>query len=377
MSTFGRFIIENIDEIVEEFMEFARTTSPAAAQLEPQALRDHSKVVLEAVAQDMDTVQSGESKHQKSLGAADEAVFSHVKRTAQLHAQHRFDQAFSLLEMVSEYRALRAAVIRRWTEALGSADATQLGELTRFGEAMDEGMTEAISWYFRRLEESRNLLIGVLGHDLRSPLGAVGMSAEYLLRSDRLQGNELRAVARIMSSSKRMGGYVNDLLDFAQTLLGEGLSISRAPVDLAALCQDVAEEVRAAHPSATVLVEALGHPSGQWDDARLSQLVSNLVTNAILHGDSLKPVTVMLTEADGAASLTVHNEGAPIPEGELPRLFQPLMQARTGPEQNGGSSGLGLGLYIARVIAVAHWGTISVESTAEAGTSFTVRLPLS
>jgi signal transduction histidine kinase len=376
MISFACFLEQNVDGVVDEFESFARTTGPSAEHLSSRELRDHAALVLRAIAADMATVQSPSSQHEKAEGRAVKSAFTRVVQTARQHAQHRFQQGFTLPQMLSEYRALRASVIRRWRVELGVAGGAQLDELTRFGEAVDEGLTEAIGWYSGRLEDSRNLLIGVMAHDLRGPLGAVRMSAEYLLRTDRLEDGELRAATRIVASTARMAGYVSNLLDVTQTLLGQGLPLARAPLDLACLCEDVVDELRAAHPSATVEVEVQATPNGSWDGPRLSQLLSNLVTNAIIHGKVEQPVTVVVNEGAGLATIEVHNEGDPIPPEELPTLFQPLMQARSTHRRHGGSSGLGLGLYIAREIAVAHGGTLHVESDAATGTTFTVRLPV-
>jgi signal transduction histidine kinase len=376
MVTFARFLEQNVDAVVDEFETFARKSGPAAEHLSSRDLRDHAKLMLQAIAADMATWQSSSSQQEKAEGHAANSAFSQVRRTALQHAQHRFQQGFTLPQMLSEYRALRASVIRRWTAQAHGADANQIDELTRFGEAVDEGLTEAIGWYSNRLEDSRNLLIGVLAHDLRSPLGAIRMSAEYLLRTDRLPDGGLRAASRIVSSATRMADYVSDLLDFTQTLLGAGLTVGREPLNLACLCQDVVDELRAAHPSATVLLEVQGDPSGSWSGPRLSQLLSNLVTNAIIHGDAERPVTVTVGQADAMATLAVHNWGAPIPAEDLPTLFQPLMQARSIHRREHGSSGLGLGLYIAREIVLAHAGTLRVLSEVELGTTFTACLPL-
>jgi signal transduction histidine kinase len=374
-TTFAQFIDQHVDAVVDDFEVFARGSGPAAEHLASAGLRDHAKVMLQAVAADMATVQSARSQQEKAEGNATNATYSRVMATARQHAQHRFSQGFTLPQMLSEYRALRASVIRRWTAQLDMADAGLLAELTRFGEAIDEGLTEAIAWYSKRLEESRNLLIGVLAHDLRSPLGAVRLSGEYLLRTDRLQAGDLRAATRIVSSSARMARYIDDLLDFSQTLLGASLPITRVPVELVSLCTDVVDELRAAHPSATLDVELPDRLSGSWDAARLSQLLSNLVTNAVIHGEADSPVLVRLSATGAFATLEVHNKGEPIDAASLPTLFQPLMHSRPEPQRQRGSSGLGLGLYIAREIALAHGGTLSVISEAETGTTFTARLP--
>ena len=144
MTTFSQFILQHIDGVVDEFEAFARTTGPSAEHLPSKELQDHARIVLEAVAADMATPQSSSTQHEKAQGHANTS-FSRVRETACKHAQHRFEQEFTLPQMVSEYRALRASVIRRWTQQLGVADADHLAELTRFGEAIDEGLTEAIA----------------------------------------------------------------------------------------------------------------------------------------------------------------------------------------------------------------------------------------
>jgi signal transduction histidine kinase len=376
MPTFAQYIAKNIDAVVDEFAAFARGSGGAAEKLSRQELEDHSRIILEAVAADMATAQSASDQHEKSVGNAANAEYSAVKETACMHAQHRFDQGFTLPQMVSEYRALRAAVIRRWT-AEPTCASDEIRELVRFGEAIDEGMTAALSWYSERLEQSRNLLIGIMAHDLRGPLSAVKMSAEYLLRTDRLNAGEMRAAVRIVSSTDRMSGYVKDLLDFARTLMGAELPIARVPVSLVEVCEDVADEVRAAFPNAMVQVDILASPVGMWESGRLAQLLGNLAGNAIIHGNPAVPVTITLSQDGVKARIDVHNAGEPISAEELPHLFEPLMKGSGSRERRrAGSSGLGLGLYIAREIAVAHGGTLEVTSDAEQGTTFSVKLPM-
>jgi signal transduction histidine kinase len=375
MTTFARFIEEHLDVVVEEFEAFARTIGEVTEHLSSRDLRDHAKVMLQAFALDMATSQSPASQHEKAAGLASEFSFSQVRLTARQHAQHRFEQGFSLPQMVSEYRALRAAIIRRWVSQVKGASAEELEELTRFGEAVDEGLTEAIGWYSKRLEDSRSLLMGVLAHDLRAPLTAVKMSAHYLLRDNSLPEGALRSASRIVSSTTRMAAYVSDLLDFTRMLLGAGLPLAREPLNLASLCEDVVDEVRAAHPKSTVHLEIGDAPNGSWDASRLSQLLSNLIVNAIVHGEADQPVNVTLSQANDMATIAVHNTGAPISPDNLPTLFQPLMQQGTPHRRSRGSSGLGLGLYISKQIALAHGGTLQVVSEEALGTTFTAHLP--
>jgi signal transduction histidine kinase len=225
------------------------------------------------------------------------------------------------------------------------------------------------------VDDSRNLLLGVLGHDLRTPLGVVHMSAHYLLRADTLTGGQTKAVARIVTAAERMKGMVNDILDFTQTAFGVALPITPAPADLAEVAQNIVSEVSTLHPESRIELSFTGDLTGRWDAARVAQMLANLVANAVQHGAHGQPVLVVASGEDDAVSVQVQNEGRPIPADVQQNLFSPLRQIpTTDAERRAGSSGLGLGLYITREIAVAHGGSVAVRSGVE-GTTFSVRLP--
>lgn len=369
------FIRRTVDEIVDEWAEFAHANVPPARDLPPGDLRGAAKVLLQAVADDMDTSQSGGEQRDKSRGHRPENA-PKLTYTARRDADQRFRQGFSLNEMLAEYRALRASVLRRWTARLQGADMDTLEELVRFNEAIDQAIGESTVWYVERVEESRNLLLGVLGHDLRSPLGAVRLSTEYLLRSEGLTQAQTQATARIQSSTKRMRELVQVLLDFTRIRLGGGLPIEPVAADLGRVCRQVIEELEAFHPGRVLRMQCDGELGGEWDAHRLGQLVSNLVANAIQHGHETTAITIRLAGAGEEVRLQVHNEGPPIAPEVIGGLFDPaVLAAERQTVEHEGSSGLGLGLYIVREIARAHGGDVGVESAEGAGTTFTVRLP--
>jgi signal transduction histidine kinase len=373
--TLAKYIQQEINPIVKEWEAFARTSIPPAHHLSVEELSDHARVLLLAVVADMQTTQAKQAKHEKSRGDLPNNS-PEVTETAQSHAQHRFDQGFSLNEMVSEYRALRASVLRRWTEAMGPVDRANFDGVIRFGETMDQGLTESISWYIGKVDESRGLLLGVLGHDMRTPLGAARMSAQYLLETEPLDQKQMKAVVRIVNSTGRMRSMIDDLLDFTQTALGLKLPIVRARLDIGVACSEVVSEVEALHPGRIVEFQRDGKLTGNWDSARIAQMMTNLVSNAVQHGDPDLPIRVSIRDEGDAVAIQVHNYGGSIPPGTRGTLFEPLKQTpRSGTDRHKGSSGLGLGLYIAKEIAVAHGGSIAVESTEQDGTSFAVRLP--
>lgn len=369
--TLSNFILENVAAILVEWEQFARTI-PAAAAMDTAALRDHAEAILKAIAHDIAQPQSDAQQKAKSQGKGS------VERTdsaAETHSGVRHAEGFSLNDMVSEYRALRASVIRLWIHDMSSADRDTLYQLTRFNEAMDQALSESIARYSSQLDRSRELFLGVLGHDLRTPLGAILNSAEYLLLSNALSGVQTKAVSLISGSGKRLQAMISDLLDVARTRLGAALPLAPKQLDLLPVCRQVLDEENAHHPDHEIRFSTAGDLQGMWDEARLSQMLSNLVENAIRHGAADKPVTVTASgEADHVA-LQVHNEGVPIPQAARARIFEPLTQAEPDPIDQRKAGGLGLGLYIARAIAQAHGGTIEVESSREQGTTFTARLP--
>lgn len=372
--TLAELIARHVDDIVGEWEHFARTTIPPAFDLSPEELRDHARLLLLAVATDLQTVQGDADKHDKSRGELPNNS-PEITKTAHLHAQHRFVQRFTLDQMLSEVRALRASVLRRWVDKCTHFDLETVEELIRFGEAMDQALTEAVAFFGAKVDQSRGLLLGALGHDIRTPLGAIRMSGQLLERTPGLDERQSKAVQRIISSSDTMRTMVDDLLDFTQTSLGTRLPVNRAPCDIEAVCTEVIAELEALHPERKIHLECDGGLTGEWDAGRVGQMISNLVRNAIQHGNPELPVTVTAKGCMNEVTIEVHNEGRPIGVQSRGTLFEPMGQVSdVGGDRHSGSSGLGLGLYIAREIAVAHGGSLAVASTQEDGTTFTARL---
>lgn len=215
------------------------------------------------------------------------------------------------------------------------------------------------------------MLTAVLGHDLRSPLNAVLTSAHLILRLTNEQAVREAAV-RIQSSGKRMSRMIEDILDLARARLAGGIPIKREPADLGALIERVLPEIRAAHAGSRIELSRRGDLQGEWDAERLTQVASNLIGNALQHGEQKDAVEVRL---DGTGrdvvTLTVCNTGTIAPD-LLPRLFDPFRGAE---RQTGRSEGLGLGLYIVQQIVLAHDGSVDVRSQPPNHTCFVVQVP--
>jgi signal transduction histidine kinase len=372
--SFAEFIRANSEAILSEWEEFARTLTPAASDLDARQLRDFGKRVLEAIAKDMAHEQSEEERAQKSRGNRPEHA-PPVAESAKQHASDRLTQGFSLDQMVAEYRALRASVVRGWMRDVATVSRSELDELTRFNEAVDQSLSNAIRWYTARLEEARDLFVGALGHDLRNPLAAILTSVEVQLQTDHLDPIQVETAMRMRNSALRMQEMLADLLDFTRTRLGEGIPLTLAPAHLGEVAEPVIEELRALHADREVRLELSGDLNGEWDRVRLQQLLSNLVGNAIRHCRPGSPVTVTVRGDTDTVELAVSNEGEPIPF-ELQRvMFAPLQRGAVSAERPSREDGLGLGLFIARQVAEAHGGSVELSSSDQKGTAFTVRLP--
>jgi signal transduction histidine kinase len=223
----------------------------------------------------------------------------------------------------------------------------------------------------REAERSRlkDMFLGILGHDLRNPLNAILMSADLLAEASDLPERHRPTAERILRSAHRMEHLIREVLDLTRGQLGGGIPVTRTSCDLAALCRQVADECEAAHPDRKIRFESRGEElRGEWDPSRLQQAITNLVANAIQYS-SRDPVLVVASDEGDHAEIEVINHGTPIPEGAQRALFEPF---RRGAEGHGG---LGLGLYIVSEIVRAHEGSVSVSSTEEGLTTFTVRLP--
>jgi PAS domain S-box-containing protein len=228
----------------------------------------------------------------------------------------------------------------------------------------------------RRTAQFRERLIGIVSHDLRTPLTAISAGAGLLLRTEGLPEKSLRTVGRISSSAERMARMISELLDFTRVRLGEGIPVQRTASDLYPVVRHVVEEAEMAFPGRGVRLEAHGDFRGEWDEGRLEQVVGNLLKNALTYSPEDTPVRVGVHDEGDWVRLEVHNQnrGGPIPPETLPTLFDPFRRGEAT-HTDGAREGLGLGLYIAREIVSAHHGFIDVSSSEQEGTVFTLRLP--
>jgi signal transduction histidine kinase len=219
----------------------------------------------------------------------------------------------------------------------------------------------------RAVAEFRELFIGILGHDLRTPLQSIVMSTGLLLQRGHLDEHDSVTVARIIRNSQRMTQMIAQLLDFTRARLGGGFPIQPEPTDLRELCKNVIEEFEA-----PIQLDVTGDVKGSWDPDRLAQVLSNIVGNATEYCARGAVVIVKGYPEGTGVVVEISNQGDPIPADVLPFIFEPFRRAKQREYSVPGN--LGLGLYIAHEIVVSHGGTLDAHS-ADGTTTFVVRLP--
>jgi signal transduction histidine kinase len=369
------FIVQQVDRIVDEWEKFASTLTPAADSMNSVELRDHAKAILLAAARDMKTAQTKAEQIAKAQGEELNKT-PKLDEAAASHGELRHTVGFDLVQMTSEFRHLRATVIRFWVESLSAPDMTSFQDMIRFNEAIDEALAESTAAYAERVNRSRDIFLAILGHDLRAPLQAVSMSSEVLMRKAGIDDAAMAYINRIKSSSLLMATMVSDLLEFVRSRLGVSLPVQRQPMEMVAACRDAIEEASAGHPDCNPVFNYSGNTQGDWDRNRIDQLLRNLIGNALQHGASSHQITVTLTGGQGHVSLTVHNDGEPIAQEAIGSIFDPLVRSANEKVGNHNpSTSLGLGLFIVKEVVNAHGGSITVTSNFGDGTTFTVVLP--
>jgi len=223
----------------------------------------------------------------------------------------------------------------------------------------------------RETSELREQFIAVLGHDLRNPLASI-VGAARLLKREVQSEKGLKVLTLMETSVDRMAGLIDDVMDFARGRLGSGIDLHRAIGPLEPVLRQVVEELETAHPSRTITCEIDVPEPISFDAGRIGQLVSNLLANALTHGDPRSPVRLGAVARGERLEVWVANAGTPIPQKAMERLFQPFFRGEVRASQHG----LGLGLHIAAEIAKAHGGELLVRSD-QTETCFTLAIPLS
>jgi signal transduction histidine kinase len=367
------FISENMESIVQAWEDFARTIEPPALTMDRTALRDHASAMLRVIAKDLTAGQTALEQSEKSKG---HGLRDNNDTAAESHADARLLSGYTIEQIVSEFRALRASVLRLWSNAAEKRQDVDPVDIIRFNEAIDQALAESVVRYARAVKKSQNLFLSILGHDLRDPLEDSVMDASLIMSTTYIASKHNELATRIFNSGQRMFKLVNNLLDFTRTQLGAGLPVKVKKTDIVNICLGAVEELRTKYPERTIEFSAKGNREGFWDEGRIAEVFTNLIGNALQHGAQAEPVTVHLDSDSDEIIARIKNKGAPIDRERMQSIFEPLV--RFSEEDSIGhanESSLGIGLYITREIVQAHKGVILVASSPGEGTIFTVRLP--
>lgn len=354
-------------EILDESIAYA-ASFPALKGVEPHVLEDRLPWVLDAIAQDLEQPQSRDQSIDKSHGRIPPPE---AQTAAQTHGVQRARLGLDIEQVVSEYRVLRASVLRLWAEGY-APDLCVTGDLMRFNEAIDQAVAESVSFHATELKKWRDIALGVLGNDLRGPLSAVQLTAEVLLRES--SGKPQDLTASILRSTKRLGSLLDALLEYNKATLGNGMELSRAGVDLGTACHDEVQMLQLAFPASTLNYRMRGDTRGLFDASRVREALTNLVSNAVQHSSKGCVVEVQVVGHEAAVEIVVENQAEPMAPEVLNSLFEPM--ARHAQGSRGSSGNLGLGLFIVREIAHAHGGEVSAVSGAHT-IRFSILLPRS
>lgn len=369
----SKFITEQMEQLLVEWEAFATTFGAAADKMSSEELRDHARQILEFVAKDIHRAETAEQAENKSHGQANDQASD--DSASAIHGRLRFASGFTLLQLIAEYRALRASVLKLWQQCPEANAGDNAKDLVRFNAAIDQSLADAAVAYSQKLDETRDIFLAILGHDLRGPLAATATAGTYLSKHGAFDDRVNQIGMRISRSAATMNGMVNDLLGLARTQLGDGIPIERQECDLLQMCHWAIEDANAAHPRTRFDLHASGELIGFFDQARLQQLLTNLANNAAQYGSPGEAVIIEIAGEADRVLIKVRNQGHAIPQEWLPKLFTSLVQMPAKSGDTRPRSSLGLGLYIAKQIAEAHGGDITVESDDARGTVFTAEVP--
>ena len=368
-----------MESILQAWEDFARTIEPPALTMDDTQLRDHAKQMLHAIASDLGTAQSEQERASKSKGLGKRGADD---TAAETHAEARLLSGYTVVQLVSEYRALRSSVLTSWVAATPEGERTDLTDVTRFNEAIDQALAESVARYEYMVKQSRNMFLAILGHDLRNPLGTVVSGSTFLMQATDIASKYVLVATRMFNSARRMSKLINDLIDFTRTHLGPGIPIRVKEGSIASLCEEVVNELRTFHPERMIELHVPAQLDAIFDEGRIAQVLSNLIGNAVQHGGDEAPVTVHVSGSDSEVAIAVNNRGTHIPPDQMGSIFDPMVRIAANARSNDadGNDGfertsLGIGLFISREIVHAHGGNIAVASNAADGTTFTVTMP--
>jgi signal transduction histidine kinase/ActR/RegA family two-component response regulator len=398
----GEFILANIEPILVEWEDFARSIWPATLNdpaNDPATLRDHAESILRATAAEMKSDQTAVQQTDKSKGHGhDSAAGGRVDRASEKHGSDRVGSGFELWAVVAEYRALRASVIRLWRESCPDPDWRDLDDLTRFSEAIDQSLTEGVRSYTEQVKRDREALLSneqaarqdaesanrakdmflaTLSHEMRTPLNAIVGWVSILRMSGYNEANFAEGLDVIERNTKAQVQLMEDVLDVSRIIAGK-VHLDIRDGDLIKAINEGVDAVRPSADARDITLDVKLDPAASrvsCDATRVQQIVWNLLSNAIKFAHKGGTVRITLDRERSSSRITVSDDGQGISQELLPYVFDRFRQADSSTRRQYG--GLGLGLSIVKHLTEMHGGTVEAYSAGEGhGATFTVRLPI-
>lgn len=377
------FIRKHSEEIAKEWEAFARTCAPAASEMNVAQLRDHILPLLRFVADDMDTPQTTFEQNEKAQGR--QPLVPGEASEAEQHAAARIIDGFTIDQVIGEFRALRASVLRLWAQHRDSdqqAPITEPAQITRFNESIDQMLSESVVRHARleaRAREHstrRDAFLATLSHELRGPFAAI-VNGVHIVEAAGATNASLAPVAAMMArQAQHLRRLLDDLLDLAR-ISRDRLSISCAPTDIRKCVQDAVDANREAHtrPAHVLKLDMPAAPVvGEVDGTRIMQVISILLNNAINYSPAGSRIELSLNHDHEYARVSVRDEGIGISADVLPHIFEPFHVTH---ENNLAKQGLGIGLALARRLVELHAGSLEARSEGPGrGCEFCVAIPL-
>lgn len=392
------FIEANTEAILEEWVSHARNVwrNPSP---DLEELHDHAEDILEATARDMRAEQSPAERDEKAKGNGNGGeVSDRLDLASDQHAAQRLDSGFYLSEVIGEYRALRASVLRLWRETEPDPSPHDLEDVTRFNESIDQSLGKAIESYARYAERNRKLLaeaqsarmgaesasrakddfLATLSHEMRTPLNAI-VGWAHIIGADGCTKEELlRGVEVIKRNAAAQVKLIDEVLDVSRIVTGK-LRLELVACDLCAAIESAVDTMRAAADAKGITVTMDLDPAARavsCDVDRMQQVVRNLLSNAIKFTPKGGQVRIALSREEETSVIRMTDTGIGIRPDFLPHVFERFRQAEPSARRSYG--GLGLGLSIVKDVVELHGGTVEVDSEGPGlGSTFTVRLPIS
>ena len=374
------FILDQISCILEEWEKFARTVEPAASVMTSKELRNHASVMLKSVARDLCTTQSREEEITKSHGQEPKASQAEA---GEEHGIARLESNFTIEQLFSEYRALRSSVLRLWNEANGSPSSTDIDDIIRFNEAIDQLLASSVFSFARATREAaeaeqrrKDQFLAMLAHELRNPLSPISAAATLLKMAKSNESVIINASNIIARQVAHMSTIVDDLLDVSRVTRG-AVELKLEPLDLRHAINDAIEQVESqiqARQHVLTVTEMPQPLTILGDKKRLVQVLTNLLTNAAKYTPERGHIQLKLDAYNDQLAITVEDNGIGMSPDFAPHAFDLFAQAERTSDR--ASGGLGLGLALVKSLIESHAGKVTCTSAGLGqGSQFTLWLP--